>query len=635
MIKPSCLLMSIFAFLFLISFASALNSPDWREYSPQYTYSTNSQDINSKGFFNLGYSRILKGCDFGGISSPIRNDVATQLVTKTIGSNQFLVLTDDGFLSIYNSNFTKLSSIYSGNQVYSLSLFGVDDDTLRILGIFSNTTGYYFSVFDYDVGGSLTKVVTTLTRLGVSSFNNPSGIKCMDGSVYFGYNGIVCLGYTGGMALSWNMATYYDNGTFIEKPMPSDATSGYTPRTPSFLDVNNDEKLEVLTWNEVNLYLTYPNGTLIWKKYYRTGDWSMYNDAVFFKVSGVYKIAYSTYSSPTNYRINYVNLDGSVYNGVSDFSIYGGNGITTGQMSVLDWDNDGTDEIAVSYSNTTATTLKLFNNFGSVLKTGIIKANIGASVISTRLNEDDYYDFVLSSNDGTTKMFAFDLQNNVQILNSSGSFIPVDFNSDGVVDILGYNSTGLTLITSNYTNQNAVLNTLTFIPSITPAVFSPMTITIGASDPESDIMYYYVDCGNGVITSESTSSSAQCTYNSTGDAYLTAYVRDQYHVTYDSYSQTINVGAVSNETGEITQPDENTTTIQATNGGMTLPTQLVDTENINQGLLPEIYFGTLAFFSSILTPTIVLVFVIFFALIMATIGMIIKKIADKVGSMGR
>jgi hypothetical protein len=256
-------------------------------------------------------------------------------------------------------------------------------------------------------------------------------------------------------------------------------------------------------------------------------------------------------------------------------------------------------------------------------------------MISAKLNGDSYYDFIVSSYVNNTKMYAFDLQNNKLILNYTGFFIPVDFNSDGALELLGYNTANLILLRGNYTNQNAVLNTLTFLPSTSPAVYSPMTITIGATDQENDVLYYKVDCGNGVIT-ETISNTRQCTYASTGDAWLTAYVRDSYHVTYSNYSQLISVGGVSNYTGNgtgiITPPDENTTSITATNG-MTLPTQLVNPDNFNQGLLPEIYFGTLAFFSSILSPTIILVMVIFFALIMVTIGMIIKKIAGKVADM--
>jgi hypothetical protein len=63
---------------------------------------------------------------------------------------------------------------------------------------------------------------------------------------------------------------------------------------------------------------------------------------------------------------------------------------------------------------------------------------------------------------------------------------------------------------------------------------------------------------------------------------------------------------------------------------MIIPTQLVDTENMNQGLLPEVYYGTLGFISSTLNPMMVLIFAIFIVLIMLLIAKLIKKVANKV-----
>ena len=69
-------------------------------------------------------------------------------------------------------------------------------------------------------------------------------------------------------------------------------------------------------------------------------------------------------------------------------------------------------------------------------------------------------------------------------------------------------------------------------------------------------------------------------------------------------------------------------------GGIAIPLDLVNTEDTDKGLLPEIYYGTLGFFSSVLEPSILLIFVIFFVLIMITIGAIIVKIAKKVSNLG-
>jgi ABC-type siderophore export system fused ATPase/permease subunit len=63
--------------------------------------------------------------------------------------------------------------------------------------------------------------------------------------------------------------------------------------------------------------------------------------------------------------------------------------------------------------------------------------------------------------------------------------------------------------------------------------------------------------------------------------------------------------------------------------------KIVDTDNINSGFLPEIYYGILGFLSNTLSPMIILVFVIFFVLIILAIAMIVKNVFKKVGDMSR
>ena len=670
--------MGVFAFLFLISCASALNSPDWAQYSPQFTRITNTQDPNSLGFFSnvTNYSvktSVLMGgglADMGnGEDSFPHNSQPNEIVTKIIGTTQYLVMTDGSNLGVYGSNLNLLSSISSGSQVYSLSLFAGSNQTLKIAGIFFNGVNRSFKIYDYNIVSNVLNLTTTINSIGTYS----SGVRCMEGTLYFGYNGIVCLGFTGkygGGSSIWNYNTYFENGSLISRnvSMSSGSSNIDVLRQPSFIDANNDGTLELLTYNERNLVYMYQNGTSIWVKTGINADANFFISGIttqrhwFWWLFGedVYAPAYKIVSTTMNwgggdleyYWLNYYNLDGTAYNGVSgqviDMALCSGcdRKYEAGTFSVLDWEGDGIDDVAIPSSTNTGTIIRVYDSLGHIVKTGTIPVQIFpvpssntimhlGSMISAKLNGDSYYDFIVSSYVNNTKMYAFDLQNNKLILNYTGFFIPVDFNSDGALELLGYNTANLILLRGNYTNQNAVLNTLTFLPSTSPAVYSPMTITIGATDQENDVLYYKVDCGNGVIT-ETISNTRQCTYASTGDAWLTAYVRDSYHVTYSNYSQLISVGGVSNYTGNgtgiITPPDENTTSITATNG-MTLPTQLVNPDNFNQGLLPEIYFGTLAFFSSILSPTIILVMVIFFALIMVTIGMIIKKIAGKVADM--
>jgi hypothetical protein len=61
-----------------------------------------------------------------------------------------------------------------------------------------------------------------------------------------------------------------------------------------------------------------------------------------------------------------------------------------------------------------------------------------------------------------------------------------------------------------------------------------------------------------------------------------------------------------------------------------LDENIVSPDNTEQGLLPSVYYGIATFLSNIMTPAIIIIFVVFFALIIGVIGTIIKKIAMKI-----
>jgi len=63
-----------------------------------------------------------------------------------------------------------------------------------------------------------------------------------------------------------------------------------------------------------------------------------------------------------------------------------------------------------------------------------------------------------------------------------------------------------------------------------------------------------------------------------------------------------------------------------------LPTDFfVSQNNTKEGLLPSIYYGTLSFFQNNLMPLIIIIFLIFSVLIILSIGIIIKKLFEKIG----
>jgi hypothetical protein len=227
---------------------------------------------------------------------------------------------------------------------------------------------------------------------------------------------------------------------------------------------------------------------------------------------------------------------------------------------------------------------------------------------------------------------------------------------NGQQEIICSGNGGTTMFYSDVENSNAIINSVAYNPSTTIEVNTTLTMVIYANDSEGDSpLYYRHKCfASDNYSAETTSPIKTCSYVGTGIYETTVAVRDPFHTAYDTYSQDIVVTttglicdndlvceASQGETylncpNDCDPPEEeeipDTTTSE---GGISIPTQLVDTDNIEQGLLPEIYYGTLGFMSSILQPTIILVFVIFFALIMISVGVIIKKMGQKVGNLSR
>jgi len=58
--------------------------------------------------------------------------------------------------------------------------------------------------------------------------------------------------------------------------------------------------------------------------------------------------------------------------------------------------------------------------------------------------------------------------------------------------------------------------------------------------------------------------------------------------------------------------------------------KLVNVDNVDSGLLPDIYHGTLRFFSVTLSPMIIFIFLLFIVLIILLIGALIKKVAKAI-----
>jgi hypothetical protein len=267
------------------------------------------------------------------------------------------------------------------------------------------------------------------------------------------------------------------------------------------------------------------------------------------------------------------------------------------------------------------------------------------------MTTDSSYDFIGSRGNA---MYVWDTSNNTMVQTEATAFnscIPADLTYDNFLDII-CTSTSLTkLYTSNYTNMNAVINSVAFDPSITIQVNTNLNAIISATDPEADVpLYYSIKCGDSSSWKADTNSNSQtCLFNLTGIYNVTLRVRDFFHTGYDYLSQDITVtstgyicdldgvceagqGETYSNCGDCSfAGEQNTSQVE---GGTAIPMQLVDTENNEQGLLPSIYYGTLGFFSNILAPLFIIVVLFLSIAIILTIIAIAVKLTKKASAIG-
>jgi len=690
------LLFSIILFS-LLNLVSAGFSCGWDTYGSNYNLMPNYQYYNlCSSLFNQTNITTLtygSGQSYNNTKTAFQPLVADLGQEGT----PLLIFPNNNYLQLYDTNLNLVTEILIGQKANSqIDVGDLDGNGLvnDIAGIFYvNATNFAFRIYTYN---SSTQLLTKHQEINFSGTGNDfgtNGLRCEGGN---NGNYGTCYSvwyYTNGTHYLYNFIKFYGNGTYNSYQIGSGWYYGY-PREPlSWTDWDNDGINEFLVWSDKSIIVFNGNNGAEEKLITTdpTNSDKRIRYAKFFvplqttTLSWIDKLFGNT---ATNQRLIYTMETGNTM-GCGSGTYYGLNitsiksdgsgswsqcyGTTTSTeimrtygLAIADYNGDLKDDVWIVYGQSGLSPTTIFKIFkgedgSSLYSQNTTPFNYAGSypntdLILSRLDNDAIPDFLVHT---PNKVVVWSPTKNQQLFANStitpSACISADLSYDGLQDIICTSSTSTTMFTPNYQNQNPTISSVTYDPATIVSANSPLNIIITAYDPENDPIQYSHQCSASDSWSENTYSSTQtCIYTSAGYFNSSIRIKDIFHTdNYTTFSQTILVtstGTACNNNGVCeaglsetyitcpsdcpappSQPAVNTT--QTDYGGSPIPTKIVDTENTEQGLLPEIYYGILGFLSGTLSPMILLVFVIFFVLIMLTIGVIIKKIAHKVGDL--
>lgn len=662
----------IFLFVFLPSVQAS--GYDWLQYGNDYQPLTQAQYSGITSLFNSTASSVtLSGIGQNQFSFP------TQVVIGSLASLSevnYMVIVDGSYLKVYSSPaYTFVTEVYlpyvSMGQM-AITDFDRDGEN-EIMGWFRvNATTLQLNGYKLNLATNLLDNFYNFTFSQLPNVNI-TGLRCSPASIgcygiYWENNGSGNMWYD----LQVNY-TGYDSHQLL-----TNRTSYYPLEPPAMVDYDSNGISDFLIFSESKVLVYNQLGTVILDKdmnrgaskdeYLRGAKFFKGDGSPYWKLAITYDIPYQAFSSLTcgTYscsRIRVINIpDGS-----SIFDVNFGTSLTSADdvnslgLAIADYNGDFYDDlwvVSARYTSNLLGSAYIFKGDGTILYqnttlgTGIGSIYPRNQLTLGKMNNDNLYDFIIYT---SGKVKVWDTSSGSYLFNSTisgtqGSCIPADANFDGFLEIVCSTATETKIFYANYLNQNSYINSIVFSPSTSIPKQTTLSATISATDPEGNEILYSHKCqASDNWSVENTNSIKTCYYATVGSYDLSVRVRDYFHAgVYDDYTQTIYVTETGISCGNgICEAGEtysncpadcstNQTTTQATEtGGMPIPLKIVDTENTDNGFLPQVYYGTLGFLSNTLQPFIILVFTIFFVLIILAVAMIIKNVAKKVGNISR
>jgi len=636
------LMIMIFLIIMIANNSSAFYL--WEKFGNNLTTYTQTQDSNAVGDFS-GTIQYYNSTISGG----------RQVLMAHFGENDSHVIISgsDGLLKILDSGFQQVTQINSSLSLTNLDLTDFDNDGVvdDVVGIFqTNSSTASFRVYSYN--GTL----SLIREQNFSPVKSYSGLRCRDINCYFLETNLSGKSLVNVNSSSYSKSSLFGDSYGLNEPFAIDDYDGdgnlelygWTVNNFFSLSLNGNREFFMSRSNFTGIGLSITAGS---KPIYYGGSWKYLISVEGSGLCGTGGVAFYVKNVSGGSEWNKL-----LFCGASSMDSLASSGI-----AINDYNGDSIPDIYTMITvikgspstNHTSHYMIVSGNNGTVL----YEKYTPAIIQTTSLGNVQYPNTMLTLarvGNFTTPEFILNTKYNHAIFSPSSnsyiinntyfssqvySCIPADLDKDNKQEVIcSFN--GLTKIYGNngtLENRNPVVNSITL--SRYPAIVDEaLIIIISATDDLNATINYTYSCDGEPSSTPTINNTYICYYGSDGYHNFSVGVKDSSHSYFDYYFADILAttdGDFCNLNG-ICEAWENNTTCYTdcsgkyttATGGTPLPLTLVDIENENEGLLPEIYSGMSAFLGYIIEPLIIIIFLIFIVLIGFALSSIIAKFGN-------